>query len=218
MTDNINYKHIVDYLNDTLPDGEGILGELEKYAFEHCTPIIQKEVRCFIDTLLECHKPERILEIGTAIGYSAIFFAQHLPPDGKITTLERDSDYIVRAKANFERSGLSEKICLIEGEAEETVKNLEGEFDLIFIDANKSKYRYYFDELFPKLRTGGLLICDNILYKGMVSNGEYLSSKQQTIVKALRDFLPFLATHPMLATSIIPIGDGVTVSVKKENR
>lgn len=216
MTDNINYKHIVNYLNDTLPDGEGILGELEKYAFNHCTPIIQKEVRCFIDTLLECHKPKRILEIGTAIGYSGIFFAQHLPDDGQIITLERDSDYIARAKDNFERSELSDKITLIEGEAEESVKNLEGEFDLIFIDANKSKYRYYFDNLFPKLKVGGLIICDNILYKGMISNGEYLSKKQQTIVNALREFLPFLANHPKLATSIIPIGDGVTVSVKKE--
>lgn len=217
MTDNINYKHIVDYLNDTLPDGEGLLGELEKYAFEHCTPIIQKEVRCFIDTLLECNKPKNILEIGTAIGYSTIFFAQHLPDDGKITTLERDKDYIVRAKSNFERSGLSHKICLIEGEAEDSVKNLDGEFDFVFIDANKSKYRYYFDILFPMVKVGGLIVCDNILYKGMISNGEYLSKKQQTIVNALRDFLPFLANNPKLATSIIPIGDGVTVSVKKES-
>lgn len=217
MTHNINYKHIVDYLNDTLPDGTGILGELEKYAFEHCTPIIQKEVRCFIDTLLECHKPRRILEIGTAIGYSGIFFAQHLPEDGEIITLERDADYAQRARANFSRSGLAEKITLIEGEAEESVKCLEGEFDLIFIDANKSKYRYYFDELFPKLRLGGMIICDNILYKGYVTSGEYLSPKQRTIVNALRDFLPFLANHPKLATSIVPIGDGVTVSVKKEN-
>ena len=217
MTDNINYKHIVDFLDKTLPAGDGILGELEQYAVEHCTPIIQKEVRCFIDTLLECQKPHRILEIGTAIGYSGIFFAQHLPENGELITLERDTDYAERAKANFSRSGVGNKITLIVGEAEESVTKLTGEFDLIFIDANKSKYRYYFDELFPKLRVGGMIICDNILYKGYVTSGEYLSAKQRTIVNALKDFLPFLANHPKLATSIIPIGDGVTVSVKKEN-
>lgn len=216
MTDNINHKHIVDFLDKTLPDGDGILGELEQYAVEHCTPIIQKEVRCFIDTLLECLKPRRILEIGTAIGYSGIFFAQHLPENGELITLEKDMDYAERAKANFSRSGVGDKITIIVGEAEDSVKSLSGEFDLIFIDANKSKYRYYFDELFPKLRVGGMIICDNILYKGYVTSGEYLSAKQRTIVNALKDFLPFLANHPKLATSIIPIGDGVTVSVKKE--
>lgn len=216
MTDNINQNHIVDYLNEILPDGTGILGELEKYAFEHCTPIIQKEVRCLLDSLLESAKPKRILEIGTAIGYSCIFFAQHLPEDGSIITLERDEDYIKRAKSNIERSGLKDKITIVEGNAEESVKKLEGEFDLVFIDANKSKYKYYFDILLPMVKKGGMIICDNILYKGYISSGEYLSAKQRTIVNALKEFLPYISNHPNLATSVIPIGDGVTISVKKD--
>lgn len=216
MTDNINHNHIVDYLNEILPGGKGILGELEKYAFEHCTPIIQKEVRCFIDALVESAKPTRILEIGTAIGYSAIFFAQRLPKNGEIITLERDNDYISRARENFIRSGVGHKITLIEGDAEESVKNITGKFDFIFIDANKSKYKYYFDELLPHLNEGGMIVCDNILYKGYITSGEYLSAKQRTIVNALREFLPYISNHPDVVTSVIPIGDGVTVSVKKE--
>ncbi len=217
MTDNINYEHIVKFLDDTLAHGEGILGELEDYAKLHCTPIIQKEVRCLLDTLLEYKKPQRILEIGTAIGYSAIFYASHLDAGGKVITLERDSDYIARAKANIERSGFADMIELIEGEAEETVKNLDGEFDMVFLDANKSQYRYYFDMVFPRLRTGAMLICDNILYKGMVSEDALVPGrKHNAIVLALRDFLPYIANHPQLATSIIPIGDGVSLSVKKK--
>ena len=215
MTDNINYKHIVNFLNDTLPKGEGILGELEEYALLHSTPIIQKEVRCLLNSILEYKKCNRILEIGAAIGYSAIFFAMHLPPQGELITLEKDDDYISRAKLNFEKSGLSHKITMIEGDAEESVKNLSGKFDLVFIDANKSKYKYYFDTLLPLVNKGGMIICDNILYKGMVSDGEYLSRKQATIVNALREFLPYIANHKGVATSIIPIGDGLTISVKK---
>ena len=217
MTDNINYNHIVDFLNNTLPKSDGLLGELEDYAEKHITPIIQKEVRCLLDSILTYKKPHRILEVGTAIGYSAIFFAQHTDEGGEVITLERDPDYIERAKANIARSDVSEKITIVEGDAVETIMNVEGEFDLVFLDANKSKYRHYFDVMFPKLKVGGLLICDNILYKGMVSCDELLPRKHNTIVRALRDFLPFLANHPKLSTSIIPIGDGVTISVKKED-
>lgn len=215
MTDNINYEHIVDYLNQTLPKSHGLLGELEDYAEKHLTPIIQKEVRCLLDSILTYKKPTRILEVGTAIGYSAIFFAMHTDDDGEVITLERDADYIERAKNNISKSDVSHKIKIIEGDAVDTITSVDGEFDLIFLDANKSKYRYYFDVMFPKLKEGGLLICDNILYKGMVSNDYLLPRKHNTIVRALRDFLPFLANHPQLSTSIIPIGDGVTISVKR---
>lgn len=216
MTDNINYEHIVKYLDKTLAHCDGLLGELEDYAKLHCTPIIQKEVRCFLETLLQYKQPHRILEVGTAIGYSAIFFASHLDDSGKVITLERDADYIKRAKANIARSGLQDKIELIEGEAEQTITKIDGEFDIVFLDANKSQYRYYFDVAFPHLRKGGMLICDNILYKGMVSENSLVPGrKHNAIVLALREFLPYLAQHPQLATSIIPIGDGVALSVKK---
>ena len=217
MTDNINYEHIVNYLNETLPKSDGLLGELEEYAEKHLTPIIQKEVRCLLECLLAYKTPERILEVGTAIGYSAIFFAMHTTKSGQVITLEKDPDYIERAKSNIEKSEVAHKIKIIEGDAVDTIMNIEGEFDIVFLDANKSKYRHYFDVIFPKIKPGGLLICDNILYKGMVSNDELLPRKHNTIVRALRDFLPFIANHPQLSTSIIPIGDGVTISVKCAN-
>ena len=215
MTDNINYEHIVDYLNKTLPKSAGLLGELEDYAQKHLTPIIQKEVSCLLDCILTYKRPERILEVGTAIGYSAIFFAMHTGDNGEVVTLERDPDYIERAKNNIANSDVAHKIKIVEGDAAQTIMDVEGQFDLIFLDANKSKYRHYFDVMFPKLKEGGLLICDNILYKGMVSNDELLPRKHYTIVRALRDFLPFLSNHPQLSTSIISIGDGVTISVKR---
>ena len=218
MTDNINYEHIVEYLNNTLLDGNGILGELEQYAYNHCTPIIQKEVRSLLATILSYKRPKKILEVGTAIGYSSIFFATNIDPDGHIYTLEKDPDYIKRAKENISKSGLSHKITIVEGEAEDTIKYINDEFDIVFLDANKSKYRYYFDIIFPRVKNGGMIICDNILYKGMVSNDELIPGrKHNAIVQALREFLPYLVNHPKLETCIIPIGDGVTLSVKKED-
>lgn len=214
MTDNINYPHIVEYLNKTLPQSTGILLELEQYAEKHLTPIIQKEVRCLLDCILTLKKCDKILEVGTAIGYSAIFFAMHTGENGKVITLEKDADYAERARKNIERSGFKDKITLIEGDAVETITQIDGEFDVVFLDANKSKYRHYFDVIFSKLKPGGVLICDNILYKGMVSCDDLLPRKHYTIARALREFLPFLAHHPQLSTSIIPIGDGVTISVK----
>lgn len=214
MTDNINYPHIVEYLNKTLPQSEGILRELEVYAHENTVPIIQKEVRCFLGMLLKYKAPKNIVELGTAIGYSSIFFSHYIQPGGKIITLEREKEYYDIACANIKRCGKEDIINVIYGDAFETVKQVEGTFDMIFMDANKSMYKYYFDVLFPKLSKGGILVCDNILYKGMVSSDELAPRKQNTIISNIRDFLDFISNHPGLETSIVPIGDGVSVSVK----
>ena len=214
MTDNINYKHIVDYLNLTLKDSEGKLFELETYAKENNVPIIQKEVRCFLGTILKYKKVKNIVELGTAIGYSSLFFSQYIEPDGKIITFEREKDYYDIAIKNIKDMDREDKIGVVFGDAYENVKKLNQKFDLIFMDANKSMYRYYFDTLFPLLNVGGMMICDNILYKGMVSNDDLAPRKQNTIITNLREFLSFISNHPKLETSIIPIGDGVSMSVK----
>lgn len=214
MTDNINYKHIVDYLNLTLKDSEGKLFELETYAKENNVPIIQKEVRCFLGTILKYKKVKNIVELGTAIGYSSLFFSQYIEPDGKIITFEREKDYYDIAIKNIKDMDREDKIEVVFGDAYENVKKLNQKFDLIFMDANKSMYRYYFDTLFPLLNVGGMMICDNILYKGMVSNDDLAPRKQNTIITNLREFLSFISNHPKLETSIIPIGDGVSLSVK----
>ena len=214
MTDNINYNHIVDYLNETLPDTSGLLYELESYAQENTVPIIQKEVRCFLGMLLRLIKPKSIVELGTAIGYSSIFMSGYIPEDGKIITFEREKEYYNLAKSNIKKAGKDNAIEIMFGDAFDNVKKLTGKYDVIFMDANKSMYRYYFDTLFPLLNTGGVIICDNILYKGMISNDELAPRKQNTIITNIRDFLSFISHDNRLETSIIPIGDGVSVSVK----
>lgn len=217
MTDNINYPHIVEYLNKTLPESKGLLKEMEDYAKEFNVPIIQKEVRSLLGMLLKYKAPKYILELGTAIGYSSIFFSGYLAYGGKITTLEREADYYEIARSNIKKSGREDVIEVVFGDAFETVKTLKGTYDMIFMDANKSMYKYYFDVLFPMLNPGGIIVCDNILYKGMVSNDDLAPRKQNTIINNIRDFLEFISHHPQLETSIIPIGDGVSVSVKEES-
>ena len=214
MTDNINYPHIVEYLNKTLAESQGILKELEDYAKGFTVPIIQKEVRCFLGTLLKYKAPKNILELGTAIGYSSIFFSGYIQSGGKITTLEREDDYYAIATENIKKAGKEGIISVIKGDAFETVKNLTDTYDMIFMDANKSMYKYYTDTLLPRLNKGGIIVCDNILYKGMVSSDELAPRKQNTIILNLREFLDYISHHPGLETSIIPIGDGVSVSVK----
>ncbi len=214
MTDNINYNHIVEYLKKTLPDTDGYLREMEIYADENNVPIIQKEVRCFLGMLLKYKAPKNIVELGTAIGYSSLFFSQYIKDGGKIITFEREKDYYDIATDNISKMGKSDCIDVIFGDAYENVKKIDGKFDMIFMDANKSMYRYYFDILFPMLNVGGIIICDNILYKGMISNEELAPRKQNTIIENIKDFLTYISNHDKLETSIVPIGDGVSLSVK----
>ena len=129
-------------------------------------------------------------------------------------TFEREKDYYTLAKENIKKSGKENMIEIVFGDAYENVKKLNGKYDVIFMDANKSMYRYYFDTLFPLLNKGGVIICDNILYKGMISNDDLAPRKQNTIITNIREFLTFISNDPRLETSIIPIGDGVSVSVK----
>ena len=214
MTDNINYSYIVDYIVNTIEESKGFLKELEAYADERFIPIIQREVKAFLAALLDFKRPKRILEVGTAIGYSSIFFSEHIKKGGEIITLEKDENYAAIARENIKKAGKEDIIHLIEGAAEESITTVEGSFDMLFLDANKSQYRYYFDAIYPKLNDGGIIICDNILYKGMTANDALLPRKHRAIVRHTREFLDFLCKHQGLTTSIIPIGDGMSISVK----
>ncbi len=215
MTDNINYQYIVDYIVNTIPESKGFLKELEEFADERFIPIIQREVKGFLASLMEYKRPKRILEVGCAIGYSSIFFSDYLEDGGEIITLEKDEKYARMARENIKKAGKEDVIRLIEGPAEETILTVDGEFDMLFLDANKSQYRHYFDVIYPRLNDGGIIICDNILYKGMTANDALLPRKHYAIVGHIREFLDFLCAHPKLTTSIIPIGDGMSLSVKQ---
>lgn len=215
---NIVNNLVEDYIRTTLKEKDGLLRELEEYANEHNVPIVHKEVSELLKVLLKIQKPKRILEVGCAIGYSSILFASVLDEDVEIITVERNEKMIEQAKKNFERSGFDNNITLLEGDAEELLKNVEGEFDMIFLDAAKGQYQLFYDLVIDKLKVGGLLISDNILYKGMIADDALVMRRKKTIVKRMRNYLDYICNCNYLSTSLIPIGDGVALSYKEKER
>jgi predicted O-methyltransferase YrrM len=213
---NIVNEKVEDYIRNTLKDKTGLLKELEDYAHENNVPIIHKEVSDMLNVLLKVQKPKRILEVGCAIGYSSIFFADTLDGDVEIITAERNEQMIEKAKENFKRAELEDKITILEGDAEENLAKVEGEFDMIFIDAAKGQYKLFYDMVIDKLKVGGLLISDNILYKGMIAHDDFVVRRKRTIVKRMRNYLDFICNCDYLTTSLIPIGDGVALSYKEK--
>lgn len=212
----INLDYITEYLSQVLPESKGILKELEIFAKENQVPVIYPEVRSMLDVLCKIHRPARILEIGTAIGYSALVMNNALNGDVSITTVERDPVMSTKALENF-RKAKADNIRLIEDDGVVVLDSLSSKFDMIFIDAAKGYYNEFFDRCINLINDNGLIICDNVLYKGMTATDELLTRhRQKTIVVRMREFLEMICNHPKLSTSIIPIGDGVSVSYYKE--
>ena len=213
---NIVDNLVEDYIRTTLQDKEGILRELEINAQENNVPIVHKEVSELLKVLLKVQKPKRILEVGCAIGYSSILFATVLDKDVEIITVERNEKMIEKAKENIKRAGMENNITILEGDAEELLPNVEGTFDMIFLDAAKGQYKLFYDMIIDKLKVDGLLISDNILYKGMVAHDDYVIRRKKTIVKRMRNYLDYISHCDYLDTSLIPIGDGVALSYKNK--
>jgi len=213
---NIVNNLVEEYIRTTLKDKEGLLRELEVYAEENNVPIVHKEVSDLLKVLLKIDKPKRILEVGCAIGYSSILFATTVGDDVQITTVERNELMIEKAKENIKRAGFENNITILEGDAEELLSNIEGEFDMIFLDAAKGQYKLFYDMVIDKLKVGGLLISDNILYKGMVAHDDFVVKRKKTIVKRMRNYLDYICNCDYLSTSLIPIGDGVALSYKEK--
>ncbi len=210
----ITYNYIIDYIRDTLKKSEGILAELESYAHKNGVPIVQKEVASFLETVCRMQKPVRVLEIGTAIGYSAILMLSNMPEGSSIVSVERDAAMAALARENIEKAGLSKRITVVEADAEEYLKALDDAFDMIFMDAAKAHYIYFLPECIRLLKPGGVLISDNILYGGMVANRALLIRRKITIVKRLKKYIAALCEAPELKTSLLSIGDGVSLSYK----
>ena len=160
---NIVNNLVEDYIRTTLKDKDGLLKELEEYANEYNVPIVHKEVSELLKVLLKIQKPKRILEVGCAIGYSSILFASVLDEDVEIITVERNEKMIEKAKENIKLAGFENNITILEGDAEEILKEVEGPFDMIFLDAAKGQYKLFYDMIIDKLRIDSLLISDNIL-------------------------------------------------------
>ena len=188
--------------------------DLELYAEENSVPIIHKEVADLLRVILKLKRPKKILELGCAIGYSSLFFADVLDGDVEIVTTERNPIMLERAQDNIKKAGMEDRIKILVGDAEETLKDLEGTFDMIFIDAAKGHYKMFFDMLIGKLNHGGIVISDNILYKGMIASDDYVVRRKKTIVKRMRTYLDYICDLEGIRTSLIPIGDGLAISYK----
>lgn len=213
--DAIVYPYITSYIRGEINERSGILKELEDYAEKNSVPIVQPETAKLLEVLMCVKRPLRVLEVGCAIGYSAILMSQYLEDGGSITTLEWDSDMAEIARKNIEEAGLSDKITVICNDAKEVLPTLTGEYDVIFLDGPKAHYIYMLNDCIRLLKKGGMLISDNILYKGMIADDEHVIRRKITIVKRLRRFISAQMQRGELETVILPLGDGVTVAVKK---
>lgn len=211
----INYDYITEYIRATIKPNTGLLAQLEQYADENHVPIIQPEVAALLKVLGKLNKPARILEVGTAIGYSSILFSGFLKPGGVIDTIERNEQMIELARKNIKTAGLQDTINVIAGDAMEVLGCLDKQYDMIFLDAAKGQYSEFLEQSKRMLAAGGLLISDNVLYKGMIATDELVVRRKKTIVTRMRSFLKTLCQDESFETSIIPIGDGVALSYKK---
>lgn len=212
---NITLPFIEDYIRGILPANEGLLRNMELYAIENNVPVVHKEVGVLLQVITKAVRAKNILEVGTAIAYSTLLFSEAMGKDGHVTTIERNENMIAKAKENIEIAGKIDNIRLIEGDAIDILKFLDGKYDLIFLDGAKGHYKDFLDDCINLINKGGILISDNILYKGMIATDDLVVRRQRTIVNRMRDYLQHICNHPELETSIIPIGDGLAISYKK---
>ena len=187
---------------------------LKKYAIENNVPIIFDEGLAFLETIIRLNKPKTILEIGTAVGYSAICFSKYLSENGFIDTIERDEERIVEAKVNVKNMELQQKINIYEGDAVEILPTLNKNYDVVFIDAAKGKYPFFLKEALRMLNKNGIIFADNILYKGYVMS-DYNKHKQRTAVRNLREYIKEVTENPSIETEILEVGDGLAISKLK---
>lgn len=207
----INNEYISSFIEDIIIDYDFL--ELRKFAEKENVPIMKLESKEFLKSLLAIKRPKSILEIGTAIGYSSLVFDKY--SDAKITTIELSEDMANIAQENFNKYNVD--INLINDNAEKALTKLNQGFDFVFIDANKSNYKFYFDYVDKNLlNNGGVIIADNILFRGEVCNDDLVEKRKITIVKRLRNFLAYITSRDDYKTSIIPIGDGISISIKEE--
>ena len=208
-------ERMVTFIHSLETENSEILETIEKEALDTFVPIIRKEMQSFLKVLLAIKKPKRILEVGTAIGFSAILMSEYAPEDCKITTIEKYEKRIPIALENFKRAGREKQITLLEGDALEILKSLEGSYDFIFMDAAKAQYIAYMPEVIRLLEKDGVLVSDNVLQDGDIIESRFaVERRNRTIHSRMREYLYALKHHELLQTSIIPLGDGVALSTK----
>ena len=210
----VTYDYMEQYIRELIPSNIGILEELEDFALLNRVPIIQKETANFLQLVLTMNKPRKILELGTAIGYSAILMSLTLNGLVEITTIERDKEMVKIANKNIEKSGLQSNITVLEGDCLEIMKSLQGQYDMIFMDAGKAHYNHFLPNCLRLLNKDGVLIADNVLFRGMVASKELATRRKVTIIKRMKSYLELVSNNDELITSVIPMGDGISVTTR----
>ena len=199
-------ERIVTYMHSLEKPNNSVLEEIEQQAHIDGVPIIRKEMESFLRVMLTITKPKRILELGTAVGYSAILMSEAIEKDASIITIENYEKRIVQARDNFKKADKEDVITMLEGDS----------FDFVFMDAAKAQYIHFLPEVMRLMKKGAVLITDNVLQEGDIIQSKYVVRRRdRTIHKRMREYLEVVKNHPELETTIVPIGDGITISVKK---
>lgn len=213
----INQDYIEEYIRSLLIEEDPFLQKLESYSSINHIPIIHPEVKRLLSVIIKSCNIKSILEIGTAIGYSSIAFCKAMG-SGKVVTIEINEDMRQIAAENIKLAGYGDTIEIVAGDASDVVKDIDGQFDLIFLDGAKGHYIHLLEACLSLLKPGGLLISDNVLFRGMIACDDLVKRRKITIVKRMRKYLEAISTHPQLDTSIVPIGDGLAISYKREEK
>lgn len=213
----ITNERVTSFINSFAMDDSPICMTIEKKAREAKVPVIRKEMGTFLKTLLAIIRPENILEIGTAVGYSSILMSENISDSAKITTIENYDKRIPVARDNIKRAGKENVITLLEGDAVTLLKELSGPYDFIFLDAAKAQYITILPDIVRLLGKHGVLVTDNVLQEGDITESRFgVTRRNRTIYERMREFIYQVTHSDELTTSIIPIGDGITLSVKKD--
>ncbi len=211
----VTEEYLNTYLRSVQPMYDGVLGEIQKESIEASVPIVPHETARFLSVLLSMKQPKNILEIGTAVAFSAGLMSRYLQPGGKITTIDRFEVMLKDARQNIKRMKLEDTIEILEGDAADILPTLTGVYDVIFLDAAKGQYGNFLPHCLRLLPVGGLLIVDDVLQGGGIAQTRFsVPRRQRTIHKRMRNFLWDISHHECLESAIIPIGDGVALCYK----
>ncbi|HPB78956.1 MAG TPA: O-methyltransferase [Sedimentibacter sp.] len=212
---NINSSYINEYINSLIIEDSEKLNKFRDYCEKRSLPIIHKEVGQFIKLVINLLNAKSIIEIGTNVGYSSIFMSKVMKDDGKVVTLERSEKFYNEALKNITDFGLEKKIEVYFGDAVDILDQVEGTFDMAFIDAAKSYYRVFFDKCLKMMKPGGIILSDNVLYQGMIASDELVVRRKKTLVRNLRNYLEYISHDERFVTSVLPLGDGLAVTLIK---
>lgn len=213
--DNINREYIDVYINSLIEQDEEKLEQFRIECIERQLPIIHREVGQFIKLMITKTNARSIIEVGTNVGYSSIFMSQVMNREGKVVSLERNEKFYEEAIENIRRFDLEKNIEVHFGDAVEILDNINGTFDIAFIDAAKSYYKVFFDKCAKLMKSGGIIISDNVLYKGMIASDDLVVKRKKTLVRHMREYLEYISHDERYITSVLPLGDGVSVTLIK---